>query len=98
MARSLLFNVLFFVTTTLFVVIDLLQTLDRYIRIKPPLIHVLEHFVYRVPAALHDGLPVVMLVATIFLGVPETTVTRLRRNPVETFATVDRFDGPAFAP
>jgi LPS export ABC transporter permease LptG len=52
---------------TLFVVIDLLQTLDRYIRIKPPLIYVLEHFVYRVPAALHEGLPVVMLVATIFL-------------------------------
>jgi LPS export ABC transporter permease LptG len=55
------------VAATLFVVIDLLQTLDRYLRIKPPLIHVLEHFVYRVPAALHEGLPVVMLVATIFL-------------------------------
>jgi LPS export ABC transporter permease LptG len=55
------------VAAALFVVIDLLQTLDRYIRIKPPLIYVLEHFVYRVPAALHDGLPVVMLVATIFL-------------------------------
>ena len=55
------------VAAVLFVVIDLLQTLDRYIRIKPPIIYVLEHFVYRVPAALHDGLPVVMLVATIFL-------------------------------
>jgi LPS export ABC transporter permease LptG len=55
------------VAAVLFVVIDLLQTLDRYIRIKPPLVYVLEHFVYRVPAALHDGLPVVMLVATIFL-------------------------------
>ena len=55
------------VAAVLFVVIDLLQTLDRYIRIKPPLIYVFEHFVYRVPAALHDGLPVVMLVATIFL-------------------------------
>jgi lipopolysaccharide export system permease protein len=55
------------VAAALFVVIDLLQTLDRYIRIKPPLLYVLEHFVYRVPAALHDGLPVVMLVATIFL-------------------------------
>jgi LPS export ABC transporter permease LptG len=55
------------VAAVLFIVIDLLQTLDRYIRIKPPLIYVLEHFVYRVPAALHDGLPVVMLVATIFL-------------------------------
>jgi LPS export ABC transporter permease LptG/LPS export ABC transporter permease LptF len=55
------------VAATVFVVIDLLQTLDRYIRIKPPLVYVFEHFVYRVPAALHDGLPVVMLVATIFL-------------------------------
>jgi len=55
------------VAATLFVVIDLLQTLDRFIRIKPPLLYVLEHFAYRVPAALHDGLPVVTLVATIFL-------------------------------
>jgi LPS export ABC transporter permease LptG len=55
------------VATTLFIVIDLLQTLDRYLRNKPPLIYVLEHFLYRVPAALHEGLPVVMLVATIFL-------------------------------
>ncbi len=55
------------VAAVLFSIIDLLQTLDRYIRIKPPLLYVLEHFVYRIPAALHDGLPVVMLVATIFL-------------------------------
>jgi lipopolysaccharide export system permease protein len=55
------------VAAALFVVIDLLQTLDRYIRIKPPIIYVIQHFLYRVPAALHDGLPVVMLVATIFL-------------------------------
>lgn len=55
------------VAATLFVIIDLLQTLDRFIRIKPPLIYVLQHFAYRLPAALHDGLPVVMLVATIFL-------------------------------
>jgi LPS export ABC transporter permease LptG len=55
------------VAATLFVVIDLLQTLDRFIRIKPPLLYVFEHFLYRLPAALHDGLPVVTLVATIFL-------------------------------
>jgi LPS export ABC transporter permease LptG len=55
------------VAAALFIVIDLLQTLDRYIRLKPPLIYILEHFLYRVPAALHEGLPVVMLVATIFL-------------------------------
>ncbi len=55
------------VAAALFVVIDLLQTLDRYLRVKPPLLYVLEHFAYRVPPALHDGLPVIMLVATIFL-------------------------------
>lgn len=55
------------VTTALFVVIDLMSDLDRYLRIKPPLVHVLEHLVYRWPAALYDGLPIVMLVATIFL-------------------------------
>jgi LPS export ABC transporter permease LptG len=55
------------VAAALFVVVDLVQTLDRYLRIKPPLLYILEHFVYRLPAALHDGLPVVMLVTTIFL-------------------------------
>lgn len=55
------------VAAALFVVIDLLQTLDRYLRVKPPFLYIVEHFVYRLPAALHDGLPVVMLVATIFL-------------------------------
>src|SRR5262249_46654456 len=52
---------------TAFVIVDLFQTFDRYLRLKPPLIYILEHFVYRLPAALYDGLPVVMLVATIFL-------------------------------
>jgi LPS export ABC transporter permease LptG/LPS export ABC transporter permease LptF len=55
------------VAATLFVMVDLLQTLDRYLRLKPPLGFILEHFVYRLPAALHLYLPVVMLVATIFL-------------------------------
>ncbi len=36
------------------------------------------------------------LAATIFLGVPERHVTKLRREPVERFTTRDRFDGPAF--
>ncbi len=35
------------------------------------------------------------LVATIFLGVPTHQNTKLKRNPVESFATIDRFDGPA---
>jgi lipopolysaccharide export system permease protein len=54
------------VAATLFIMIDLLQTLDRYLRVKPPLVYILEHFVYRLPAGLHTYLPVVMLVATIF--------------------------------
>ncbi len=36
------------------------------------------------------------LVATIFLGVPVHQPTRLRRHPVGTFTTVDRFDGQPF--
>jgi LPS export ABC transporter permease LptG len=55
------------VATVLALVIDLLDTLDRYLRMKPPLVYVLEHFLYRLPADVHSGLPVVMLVATIFL-------------------------------
>lgn len=38
------------------------------------------------------------LVATIFLGVPAHSSTKLSRDPVEGFATVDRFDGEAFSP
>lgn len=53
--------------TALFVVVDLLQTLDRYLRTKPPLTYILEHFVYRLPAGLYQGLPVIVLVSTIFL-------------------------------
>jgi LPS export ABC transporter permease LptG len=55
------------VAATLFIVVDLVKTLDKYLRVKPPFMYILEHFAYRLPAALHDGLPVVMLVATIFL-------------------------------
>ena len=35
------------------------------------------------------------LAATIFLGVPVHQNTKLTRKPVESFATIDRFDGPA---
>ncbi|MGI9645089.1 MAG: nitroreductase family protein, partial [Ilumatobacteraceae bacterium] len=35
------------------------------------------------------------LAATIFLGVPAHQPTKLRRNPVESFTTVDRFDVPS---
>jgi LPS export ABC transporter permease LptG len=55
------------VATTLIIVVDLVSTLDRYLRVKPPLLHIAEHFLFLIPIALHQGLPVVMLVATIFL-------------------------------
>jgi lipopolysaccharide export system permease protein len=55
------------VAAALYVIVDLGDTLNRYLRAKPPLTYILEHFVYRLPAALHQGLPVIMLVATIFL-------------------------------
>jgi nitroreductase len=38
------------------------------------------------------------LACTIPLGRPTREITRLRRNPVREFATVDRFDGPTFEP
>ena len=60
---------------------------------------VMTTFLSRVePAAAPElGLPEHhALAATIFLGVPERQVTKLRREPVETFATRDRFDGPPF--
>jgi nitroreductase len=60
---------------------------------------VMTTFASRVEPALRDdlGLPATCaLAATIFLGVPEHQPTKLRRDPVGTFATVDRFDGGSF--
>jgi len=37
------------------------------------------------------------IAATLFLGYPEHQPTKLKRRPVESFTTLDRFDGPAFA-
>ena len=37
------------------------------------------------------------LVTTIFLGHPVHQPTKLKRNPVESFTTRNRFDGPTFA-
>src|SRR5262249_49242470 len=50
--------------TAIFVVVDLVETLSRY---RPPLRAILEHFGYRLPAALHQALPIIVLVATVFL-------------------------------
>ncbi len=53
----------------------------------------------REEAAVADllGIPDTHAVAALIaLGHPEQVVTKLRRDPVEAFATVDRFDGAAF--
>jgi lipopolysaccharide export system permease protein len=55
------------VAAALFVVIDLIQDLDRYLRVKPSIVHIVEHFVYRMPAEVYKAMPIIMLVATIFL-------------------------------
>jgi LPS export ABC transporter permease LptF/LPS export ABC transporter permease LptG len=51
----------------LIAVVDLLQTLDRFLRAKPPFTTILEHFVYRLPGELYKGLPMIVLIATVFL-------------------------------
>jgi lipopolysaccharide export system permease protein len=55
------------VGAVLFLVVDLLETLDRFLRLKPPFIYIVQHFLYRLPGALYDGLPIVVLIATVFL-------------------------------
>jgi len=60
---------------------------------------VLTTFLSRAEAAAAPvlGLPTDhALVATIFLGVPTHQNTKLKRRPVSSFATVDRFDGGVF--
>jgi LPS export ABC transporter permease LptG/LPS export ABC transporter permease LptF len=63
------------VGAVLIVVVDLLQTLDRFLRSKPPFLTIIEHFVYRVPGELYKGLPMIVLIATVFLFL---TLTRQR--------------------
>ena len=62
---------------------------------------VMTTFVVRAEAAAGPllGLPPGhALVAMVVLGRPVHQPTRLRRRPVEEFATVDRFDGPPLRP
>lgn len=48
-------------------VVDLLQSLDRFLRAKPAWIHIAQHFLYLLPRELYKGLPLIVLVATVFL-------------------------------
>jgi len=55
------------VGAVLYVVVDLLQTLDRFLRVKPPFLLILLHFAYNMPSELYKGLPLIVLIATVFL-------------------------------
>lgn len=62
---------------------------------------VLTTFLSRVEPAIAPGLGLPehhALVATVFLGHPVHQPTRLRRHPVSSFTTIDRFDGAVFDP
>ena len=63
------------VGAVLFLVVDLLQTLDRFLRVKPSFVYIFQHFAYRLPAELYKGLPMIVLIATVFLFL---TLTRQR--------------------
>jgi lipopolysaccharide export system permease protein len=54
------------------VVVDLIQSLDRFLRAKPPWIYIAQHFLYLVPRELYKGLPLIVLVATVFLFISLT--------------------------
>jgi lipopolysaccharide export system permease protein len=53
--------------TVVVIVGDLMTTLERYIKQKPPFWYILEHFVYRTPLFVYQGLHIVVLMSTILL-------------------------------
>ena len=55
------------VGAVVFVVVDLLQTLDRFLRMKPPLLFILQHFAFNMPGEIYKGLPLIVLISTVFL-------------------------------
>ena len=54
-------------TAVVVIVGDLMTTLDRYIRQKPPVWFIVEHFIYRTPPFVYQGLHIVVLMSTILL-------------------------------
>jgi LPS export ABC transporter permease LptG/LPS export ABC transporter permease LptF len=55
------------VASVLVLVVDLIQYLDRFLRAKPPFLYILQHLLYRLPGSLYEGLPIIVLVSTVFL-------------------------------
>jgi LPS export ABC transporter permease LptF/LPS export ABC transporter permease LptG len=53
--------------TVVVIVGDLMVTLERYIKQKPPLWYIVEHFIYRTPPFVYQSLHLVVLMSTILL-------------------------------
>jgi LPS export ABC transporter permease LptF/LPS export ABC transporter permease LptG len=53
--------------TVVVIVGDLMVTLERYIKQKPPLWYIVEHFIYRTPPFVYQTLHLVVLMSTILL-------------------------------
>jgi lipopolysaccharide export system permease protein len=65
------------VGSVLTVIVDLLQSLDRFLRIKPPWAYIAENLLYLLPRELYKGLPLIVLVSTIFLFLALTRAREL---------------------
>ena len=65
------------VGSVLTVIVDLLQSLDRFLRIKPPWAYIAQNFLYLLPRELYKGLPLIVLVSTIFLFLSLTRAREL---------------------
>jgi LPS export ABC transporter permease LptG/LPS export ABC transporter permease LptF len=53
--------------TVVVIVGDLMVTLERYIKQKPPVWYIVEHFIYRTPPFVYQSLHIVVLMSTILL-------------------------------
>jgi LPS export ABC transporter permease LptG len=65
------------VGTVLSVIVDLLQSLDSFLRSKPPWAYIAEHFLYLLPRELYKALPLIVLVSTVFLFLSLTRTREL---------------------
>jgi lipopolysaccharide export system permease protein len=53
--------------TVVVVIGDLMTVFDRFMRLKPEAWHIVEHFLYRTPPYVYQGLHIVVLMSTILL-------------------------------
>jgi len=82
--------------TVMVVVGDLMTTLDRYLRLRPPLVYILQHFLYRTPPFVYQGLHIIVLMSTIllFLGLSRSNeLTALKAGGISLY----RVSLPVFA-